>query len=1562
MAIQLPRRKKIETLSVAQAPDWSNTQLSVRAPQTYQALNVVGAAPSAPQKSFLQNVADFGTDVVASVQQRGGKVADVGFKLGAGIEESANRLSPFKSDTEKDLFTQKLIENTENQRSLVKGIKDVRGQNLTGTSDDISAQDILSGDKQKIARLAGESLDVGLGATMFANPISTARNIGTNAANQGTRQAFKQVAKDTAKESAFFGTGDALATGTATYGETGDLNKSLQAGATAGVASALTQGLLQGAGAGAGYGLSRRTAPVSNISATQNPVQNVLDEASTQLATNKFTVADGLNIDPNIQRRLEEEGITSVNQRDNEYGAQYNSEDRSINLKDPNYATPDHIYHELGHDVFLNRLSPEDRALFADSRGNGYEQAVGRKGYKETDLHSEEFSNMYVKALKGEINDIPEKYRATVARYAKVALQEAEQAQPGGAKALVESVKQIKTDKKGALLPQVKPKQVDSPKFIDRITPQNALSDQQLLQAQQVLNRPQVQRREAPLLEQRGNNLPVGEQLALDAQMAKERYRPVSLKSKLSEAWNPYAEGAKMDVARAERLGIPVRDLPKTESMEALAEKTKNSGLEAQEFLRSSDTGAVVQKYGYNTPESQEFNAYRLYVRDLARRSDGREPLFRDRTPEQMQEFIADYELRNPSAQQDLMSLVADIRAVQDEAIRRGVVDAETVNAARNGSEALVYTPATRALPEETQRATINANGVAGGARQSIIQDLQGSDIPLDPSFDSITDYVNTAYRQMAKAQTSQQFARNVREGLVPGARFIDTTEMYGARKAMRDEQKATGKAKNMNDYAELMPDPTTGLQVITGREAGKPFKIEVTPEQARFLQGLGEEKMNKVLDLAKKTQTPFRTVLTGTLNFPFQVISSAWNGIMSPTLSPQGLRVYSPKAIAESFKSLNGNSEFQQMLRSGGAQQFTGNLETSGKLTTAEALAAEADLASKFKFNATDAGRAWRMLDKPGAKLEGMQRTGIAKAAYDARLRKNGTPEEALADAVYAYNNVLPNFGRMSSAVRQIDSVLMYGGASQAGTRSLLTALKRDPVGVGTRLAVLTTGLTALTANSLSQENAQEFYQDMNDSGKGYIIQNNGIIVLPGAHKVTKEEASQDPTKREGEWLGIVKIPLPPEVRPIQNAIQAQMVASAKGENVPLGTYAQALFDFTTGGARTLSNPATDLAYGLATNVDRYTGREIVPREMQRKPIEEQKYSTTSPLAVELGKTFNVSPLKVDYLLSKGGLPGQTAKGIGTEKGPAGSTADAVASRFTNTFGQKESTKFYNKIDEIAQGIKSDDDMKAFEALHAQKDAKSLDKTAERYKTLLARPAVFEAERQLDAYNRSQGKVGNPIFDLAPDQQEKVFRYRASKDLNAAKQAYDKNGNPLFTSLGLDEKWYDDFRNAETAFYDSVKSGDSEASVLSYSGAKKPQASPELQQKLDYYYTLPSGTGDRSRFLQGNPDVLEHWAAGDQFTNAERIAVGLKPTVDAKDSGGSSFAGRSGGKRGGGSGGGGGGAKILNPRARVVSINAGGKIAKPTVSVQQGKKGTRKYTPRKGKSLPKVTLKKSKV
>lgn len=144
-------------------------------------------------------------------------------------------------------------------------------------------------------------------------------------------------------------------------------------------------------------------------------------------------VLQQLEMDPNInlpeevRKRLQDEGISAVKRdAESQYPAEYNTGDKSITFRDQADATVDNAYHELGHHIYANKLTPEEQAAFASIKGDAYQQAVGRPGYTESDLASEDFSDFMRKAMNGQINEVPEEVRPIIQKYSKIAAQEAD--------------------------------------------------------------------------------------------------------------------------------------------------------------------------------------------------------------------------------------------------------------------------------------------------------------------------------------------------------------------------------------------------------------------------------------------------------------------------------------------------------------------------------------------------------------------------------------------------------------------------------------------------------------------------------------------------------------------------------------------------------------------------------------------------------------------------------------------------------------------------------------------------------------------------------------------------------------------------------------------------------------------------------------------------------------------------------------------------------------------------------------------------------------------------------
>lgn len=199
-------------------------------------------------------------------------------------------------------------------------------------------------------------------------------------------------------------------------------------------------GNLKGSVQGA-FNVLRPSAKNANLSVAQSVAQ----ETSPQVIKNTLRVDDSvanylaqesnpevidsviksLQVDPNIKlpdnirKRLEEEGVSRVERSDTDYGAEY--QDGTIRFRSQEDVTESAAYHELGHHIFKTRLTPEERQLFKDIKGEAYTKSRGRKGYSEEDLISEDFSDFIQKALTGRIGEVPKSVRTVIAKYAKVA-------------------------------------------------------------------------------------------------------------------------------------------------------------------------------------------------------------------------------------------------------------------------------------------------------------------------------------------------------------------------------------------------------------------------------------------------------------------------------------------------------------------------------------------------------------------------------------------------------------------------------------------------------------------------------------------------------------------------------------------------------------------------------------------------------------------------------------------------------------------------------------------------------------------------------------------------------------------------------------------------------------------------------------------------------------------------------------------------------------------------------------------------------------------------------------
>lgn len=1070
--------------------------------------------------------------------------------------------------------------------------------------------------------------------------------------------------------------------------------------------------------------------------------------------------------------------------------------------------------------------------------------------------------------------------------------------------------------------------------------------------------------------------------LNTEAEIAKNRYKvskPVATKNTVLDAYDPARPLASVDKATARARAVPFRNLPATERLEALYDISNTSRQQAEEILkaptRTGQSGfGLIQKYG-DEISSKEFNNYTNAKFDLEFRAKHKgKPIQRNIKTEELDAFIKDYEARNPDAVADL----ATNKALNDQAIdllvESRVFSKTEGEYIKNSYQNAV--PLSRVVSEDLKRIPIGGKSSGSIARQSVVQKLLGnSDTPLDNTFKPLVDRINKAVSQSNRAKLAQLYAERVKEGTAPGRLLVGEgnktvrKETRGVqqevnatlkqvnlklakvknpkRKAELKRQQAgllEAKKINKETVAQFQDDPTTGKQVISGIVDGEQFKIEVPPEIAKVMQGLDETQMNTLLRVGYGVNKVFQTAWTGFLQPIFSLFSyTLYDPAASVIVSKHGFKTFRPSAIKQMLLSFRGNNEFSQALKQNGYLSPGGSQMARDTTLNAEKIAASANLGSKLKFNIKHPSELREALDVLGGKLANSSRERIAKAHYIAAKKANMTEEQAIAEAVYAGNNVLPNYQRTSALVKQLNAVIPYSGASVAGTRAIMRSLGSDP-GAWARLAAVGVAPpVAAVAYTLGSDEGQAYIKDMLDSGKGYVLDNNINIALPGI-------AKKDP--KTGEWTGVWKIPVAPELRALNKTVWRTTASSINdGEfGADPKTVALSIFDTMTGGMRGQSNPAIDTAL-IGLNIDPRTFEPVVKGDLALEDKKDQTYDSTTGAGKAIASlTGNrISPIQGDEVLQQFSLLGQLFQN--REGNPAKTVATNFVNRIYGAYGQKEGAKFFEEFDRLLGESDFDpDDRKIIASLHSKDPQPGILDSAEKATNFLNRPAVVKFERELDAWNRKQGKPGNPLFDLSDEQLNQVLVYRQSKMLKAGKQTFDKNGNPLFIALGLDNKWYDDFRKKEDAFYKSLPLGDKKAPET-FSGQPRLDKPKDIETIENAYYKLPSGTGERSRFLRANPKLLAWWELSDGFTDKERAAIGLKNFKD-KDS----FANSS--RRGGGSGSKG-SRGAGSDFKYAVSLSAGGKSVKPKVKAPA--KG-RKRAGKKTASQPKVTIKKSLV
>lgn len=805
--------------------------------------------------------------------------------------------------------------------------------------------------------------------------------------------------------------------------------------------------------------------------------------------------------------------------------------------------------------------------------------------------------------------------------------------------------------------------------------------------------------------------------------------------------------------------------------------------------------------------------------------------------------------------------------------------------------------------------------------------------------------------------------------------------ESYGRLMALRAEAEGlldqSKLARSEASDLTIVKNDKTGRQVISGFVDGYPVWLETTPEMAKMLQGLEPQQLDVVSRNLAGVQHVWRTFWTGIFNPVFAAKSKIFYDIPMLMLNQSGSRnqlrpTVMAGALGDNFTDVG---KFFDELKQYGVAPVTGSRIMGDVKQTADIMASHADFQSRVGYLAKHPSAALQAMDVFGGKAAHGSRMSAARAEFQKSMAAKLPREEALQNAARAYNNILPNYARTSKLIRTLDAWIPYAGAGIAGTRSMTSAMRKDPVGWGVKASAFATALSAVGVYAMGDEKTQEFYQDMYDSNKQSIIQNNIVFALPGA--------SKDP--ETGEWTGIVKIPIPPEFRAPNALIQDTAFKSRGGEANGYDPRLAAVSTIASGGIANIGregtvnvemNPGLNAAIELTTNKRGGTGDSFAYGDTQFLERNAQANKDTSQAAISAAQAFNklpigdISPAALDAQFKSFGSTGKAIRSVASGAlANENTTADQLPGTdwkksitgvvdASGTKGMTDTKWHFRNQDQIRESLTTKDLRDSFDKLNSKNDTPgdSQAKSQLLYESLQSDGKLWAAQKQQNDLDAKKSGISNPLFDLTPEQARAVTLYRGNARLNAAKQSYAKDGSSLFESLGLDEAWYQDFKKKEGEFYDKIaaKKGDKETdsnvatAAKTYSGQAYTPTSPVMQSKLDKYYSLPSKSAERKAYLKANPDIVAYWSQQNGFANEERLAMGLD-LLEADKYGGQGYGS-----------GGAGSKKASNPYDMAVSLNAGGDTTPPKVKASKvAKRGVSSKTKA---TKPKVSIKKSLV
>lgn len=761
---------------------------------------------------------------------------------------------------------------------------------------------------------------------------------------------------------------------------------------------------------------------------------------------------------------------------------------------------------------------------------------------------------------------------------------------------------------------------------------------------------------------------------------------------------------------------------------------------------------------------------------------------------------------------------------------------------------------------------------------------------------------------QLNSTTTSQRRKGSARTVLSPSRTLLERSQQMELEVQRNRAANHTIDVLQEAGLARRVAD-SNGKNTIGRYRGGKKEFWEVPKDVKEEMSNLNPYSMGPVMQIISMPNRLLRAGATG-LNVPFAGANFLKDQVGSAIQSKYAWQTHDPRNIVSGLwqATRDFGSEANDPLWKK-FEEFTGNQTIYDELRNQKATNAtlrELRLGKK--------GVAINRAMSPVRSLEDL--IGITekatrfqnfKGTYQKVLTDTGNEKLALQQATIAARKNTTDFNRAGDWGRVLNGFIPYFNASIQGSRSMARAFKERPIAT----SIKTVGTVALPTIAATLWNyadpaRAEVYNSIDD----YEKKDNWIIVGPDAHQ-----------NKDGSWSGVVKIPKPPGYRDLTDPVRDVTEGFIKGQSpADAGRLLSDVLNAFGGPVQTgnlqqlegsLLPQQVKPFIQAQMNKNLYTGKDIVPEFMNQAthpdgtPVanSDKAYTDTSGTSRALGKLFGVSPLIVDQFIrdstaSVGQYVQNTADQLGAAAGAIPKNQiggkdilSDIEGRFAKANGtllernKTEGQKYFEARKEATKDL-SPADMKAFDTLHPQTknflgeqvyDADSIYNSAKRLALYNTNPNIFQADKKLDAYARSQGSPGNPLFDLSGDNLKKVLEKG-----NLPPGAKDPELSSLYT-----KDWFVEYQNKKTAYYDYVaKQAAASGKPLGGSDNPYPTTPANVQQDMDYYNGLPKGTGARSGWIKANPDkwaaMQAQFAAVDNWQNEQRKKRGLDATEGA--------------------------------------------------------------------------------